>query len=71
MELAWRELKARLDDTLPPTFETRAEFISRLRNATAWVNTNRAGYFHEICTCQKTWATDVQNAVPPGSRTVH
>ena len=71
IEIAWRELKARLDATLPAYFESRAEFISRLRNATAWVNANLTDYFYDLCTCQKTWARDVKNATPPGSRTAH
>ena len=71
MEIAWCELKVRLDATLPAHFESRAEFISRLRNAVVWVNADRTDLFYELCTCQKKWARDVKNATPPGSRTVH
>ena len=66
IEIAWRELKTRLDVTLPASFESCAEFLSRLRNATAWVNSNRTDYLYELCTSQKTWARDVKNATPPG-----
>ena len=68
---AWRELKARLETTMPTSFESRAQFITRLHNATTWVNANRFAYLYHLCTCQKEWARDVKNASPPGSRTSH
>ena len=71
IETAWRELRARLADTEPARIESRAAFIQRLRAAVAWVNRNRHDYLLEICTAQKAWAKDVQEATPPGGRTSH
>ena len=71
IEIVWRELKTRLDVTLPASLESRAEFISRFGGATAWVNTNRTNYLYELCTCQERWARDVKNATPRGSPTAH
>ena len=71
IEICWRELRARLDETAPVHWEDRDAFLPRLRNAVAWLNVNRREYFLHLCTCQKEWAKDVQSAVPPGSRTKH
>ena len=70
-EIAWREVKARLNDTMPVSLETRPEFIQRLRAAVAWVNKNRAEYLLQICTSQKAWTKDVLTSSPPGFRTRH
>ena len=59
-ETAWRELRARLDETMPTKMETRGEFIARLRNAVSWLNSNRADYFMKICNSQVEWADDVK-----------
>ena len=69
IEVAWRELRARLDDTQPTSMECRQGFLARLRLAVAWVNKNRAEYLAYLCTCQKEWASDVQEA--KGGRTKH
>ena len=53
IETTWRELRARLDKTMPTGRETRAAFLARLRRAVAWVNVHRAAYFQELCTNQK------------------
>ena len=71
VEVAWRELRARLFQTQPIGRETRDAFICRLRSAVGWVNRNRKPLFKEICCAQKAWARDVLNANPPGSRTKH
>ena len=69
IEVAWREVRARLAATEPTAFENRARFIARLRNAVAWVNQNRAGYLRYICSAQKEWAQDVLDQ--KGARTSH
>jgi hypothetical protein len=71
IEVAWREVRSRLDATMPAVFENRPAFTRRLRQAVAWVNIHRAGLFREICGAQKAWARDVLNATPPGARTKH
>ena len=71
VEVAWRELRARLFQTQPTERETREAFICRLRSAVAWVNRNRKSFLKEICSSQKAWARDVLTANPPGSRTKH
>ena len=71
IEVAWREVKARLNETMPTHFETRQQFIRRMRLAVAWVNKNRASYLKAICTSQKEWARDCLRASPPGGRTKH
>ena len=68
-ETAWRELRARLDETMPTKMETRGEFIARLRNAVSWLNSNRADYFMKICNSQVEWADDVK--AMQGGRTKH
>ena len=71
METVWRELRARLAATEPTTMEDRETFIRRLRTSVAWLNRNRQDYLRKLCSCQKEWAQDVQQASPPGSRTKH
>ena len=71
IETAWRELKSRLDVTMPEAFESRPQFVQRLHQAVAWVNKNRRDYFLKICRSQKAWARDVLEATPPGARTNH
>ena len=41
IETVWKLLRDRLDATLPTDFETRDEFVTRLRNAVAWINRNK------------------------------
>ena len=69
IEVVWRELRARLHQTQPTRMEQREDFIARVRHAVAWVNKNRADYLKYLCTCQKEWARNVDNA--RGSRTKH
>ena len=71
IEVAWREVKARMDDTMPTKAEPRLVFLRRLHRAVAWVNANRAEYFWYLCHAQKKWAQDVWEAQPPGARTPH
>ena len=71
IEVAWREVKARMDDTLPTKPEPRPVFLRRLHRAVAWVNANRAEYLWYLCHAQKEWAQDVWEAKPPGARTKH
>ena len=69
IEIVWRELRDRLCVTQPVARESRAEFIVRLRAATAWLNNNRAEYFLHFCNAQKQWAQDVRDM--KGARTKH
>ena len=67
VETAWRELRARLNETMPTGRELRSEFLARLRRAVAWVNTHRCDLFKELCTNQKERAREVVAA--KGGRT--
>ena len=67
VETAWRELRARLNETMPTGRELRSEFLARLRRAVAWVNTHRGDLFKELCTNQKERAREVVAA--KGGRT--
>lgn len=69
IEVCWRELRARLYETEPTDIEDREAFISRLRNAVAWCNKNRAELFAKLASSQKAWARDVQEQ--GGGRTRH
>jgi hypothetical protein len=69
IETAWREVRARLAATEPVSRDTRSNFVTRLRQAVAWVNTNRAGYLRKLCSDQKQRARDVQLML--GARTKH
>ena len=59
IENAWREVRARLDDTMPVQMETRQDFIKRLRLAVSWVNRHQANYLQQICLEQKVRANAV------------
>lgn len=59
IEGVWRLLKERLSDTEPEEFESRADFLVRLRRAVAWLNSNRAEHMLYLCTNQKERAQDV------------
>ena len=69
IEIAWREVRSRLDNTQPVAMETRADFILRLRLAVAWVNRNHMGYLAKLCSSQERWAKDVKKAA--GGKTTH
>ena len=71
IETAWREIRARLALTEPSHVESRSSFVARLRSAVTWVNKHRASYLQQLCVSQKTRATDILSAQPPGSRTKH
>ena len=59
IENAWQLLKDRLNCTLPRGLESREEFIKRLKNAVAWVNTNQRDALQKQCTNQKERAAEV------------
>ena len=59
IENAWKLLKDRLNATLPGALESREAFISRLKNAVAWVNVNKGDTLLDLCTNQKRRAADV------------
>ena len=69
IEVAWRELRARLAASEPTYMESRPVFMRRLHAAVAWVNRHRAGYLRHLCTSQKEWARDV--VLQGGGRTKH
>jgi ribosomal protein S3 len=59
IEVAWRELKARLYATAPTKLENRDNFLRRMHRAVAWVNKNRADLFLELCQGQKVRARQI------------
>ena len=59
IENAWRELRDRLAQTMPPWLESRDDFIVRLRYAVTWLNANRHDQLLKFCTNQKERAKDV------------
>ena len=67
IETAWREIRARLDDTEPQEMESRKAFVRRLRNAVSWVNRNRAEVLKKLCEDQKDRAKELLDR--KGSRT--
>ena len=69
VELACREVRARLAATEPTSMESRDTFIVHLRAAVAWVNVRRKAYLLKICTDQKERARDVLKM--KGGRTKH
>ena len=69
IETAWREVRGRLAETEAESRESRDEFIVRLRNAVAWVNSNRGDYLLRQCNNQKDRARDVKSL--GGARTRH
>ena len=67
IETAWREVRARLDVTLPCGRETRRAFLQRLRRAVDWVNVHQADLLRALCDSQKERANAVLAA--KGGRT--
>jgi hypothetical protein len=63
IETAWRELRARLNDTEPGTMEDRESLVRRLRAAVKWVNKNRAECLQRLCASSKERARDAQGGV--------
>ena len=68
IEAAWKELRERLYSTQPVGRETRDEFVTRLRAATAWLNRNKFDYLMYLCNRQKEVAHEVVH-VRKGART--
>ena len=58
-ETAWREVRARLDVTLPRGRETRRAFLQRLWRAIDWVNVHQADLLRALCDNQKERANAV------------
>ena len=56
---AWAILKQRLESTAPTDFESRPEFLTRLRRAVTWLNENRHDDFLKLCANRKERARDV------------
>ena len=59
IENAWALLRSRLADTQPAAREHRGQFIVRLRNACAWVNSNQASALRYYAANLKEHADDV------------
>ena len=59
IENAWNLVRERLATTLPPVWESRDEFVSRLRAAIRWVNRNCQAQLWKFCTNQKERADEV------------
>ena len=59
IENAWKLLRERLYETMPAQLESRKAFVSRLRNAVRWINSNRQDALWEFCANQKKRARDV------------
>ena len=56
----WATLRARLEETAPAEFESRAVFLTRLRRTVSWLNANRRAQGRELCTNQKLRATEIR-----------
>ena len=69
IEGAWKLLRDRLFDTLPTEFESRDDSLPRLRNAIAWVNTNKKDELSYLSYSMKERAEALLSAKPKGSRT--
>ena len=60
IENVWALLRERLASTLPPTTESRAAFVLRLRAAVLWLNRNRASSMRKLSSDMKERATALQ-----------
>ena len=69
IEGAWKLVRDRLFATLPTELESRDEFLPRLRNAIAWVNTNNKEELSYLSYNMKERAEALLAATPKGSRT--
>lgn len=56
----WRVLRERLEQTAPEDFESREEFIARLRRTVSWLNEHRWEDALKLCAHQKERAADVK-----------
>ena len=61
IENVWALLRERLAATLPPTTESRAAFVSRLRAAVLWLNRNRSASMRKLAGDMKERALAVQD----------
>ena len=69
IENVWKILKDRLDETMPTSLESRADFIKRLHGAVRWANTQIADQAWYPSANRKERADDCLAMVPPGGRT--
>ena len=69
IENAWKLLRDRLYQTLPKEREDRAQFVSRLHDAVAWVNKFNKKELVYLSTNQKERAEDCLRGKPKGART--
>lgn len=69
IENAWKELRFRLDQTMPTHLEHRDEFVQRLTSAVKWLNTHRSHQLWKFCNNQKERADECLGQKPPGGRT--
>ena len=67
IEGVWSLLKHRLEETEPADFESRADFLVRLRRTVHWLNDNRSDAMPSMCTSQKERDTDILSLA--GART--
>ena len=59
IEGVWNLLRQRLEATQPEEFESRSDFLARLRRCAHWLNDNQAEAMLHLCNNQKQRATDV------------
>ena len=71
IENCWKELRDRLNHTMPTHLEPRDDFVKRLHAAVKWLNQNRADQLRRFCTNQKERARECLQQDPPGGRTSH
>ena len=69
IENCWRILRDRLSRTLPSNFETREDFIGRLKQAVTWINRHEARQLWHLSRNQKERCRDCLVAEPCGART--
>ena len=68
IEGQWRVLRVRLEATAPTEFESRADFLVRLRRAVHWLNENKHDDALRLCTNQKERANDVHKLLGAKTR---
>ena len=69
IENCWHLLRDRLRETMPRKLETRADFISRLHKAVAWLNRSKRQVLWDLATNQKERCRDCLSMTPRGGRT--
>ena len=60
IEGIWQMLKARMLSSEPETFESRADFLVRLRRQVTWLNENKCEEMLALCTNQKDRGKEVE-----------